>query len=402
MALEVIVVRYQRGRGWLARELSKNAAGKRPSFRIPYLSGKREAARIETLLNGLVADDVDFEWLRAASKHLMAQQVPIAQWPRAIEKLRAESIPLRIEAITLAEWREAFMAAKRSQPHPRRASKRLSRKTLDAYEQPLKRMIEYFGKKTLLTKAASDFLDFGRHRIDRVRSSSWRSNLSALRIAFRYAVAQGWLGRSPIDSLPSTMKPAPHVTPVDRTLSREQIGALLAAVDGAAPTGKKHEYHVARIRAHLASLYYVAWRPIDSILATPDCVDLDAGTISFTQIKTGRPHVVPILKPFKPILKAWLAVMPPDSPALFPNRLGQKYEQRGGIKKIFHAVSDAAGLPDWVTPYTLRHSMATELIYRGFTPAEVADMLGDATVDMVLKHYCHKRTSSLQKIAKTF
>ena len=94
--------------------------------------------------------------------------------------------------------------------------------------------------------------------------------------------------------------------------------------------------------------------------------------------------------------------MPPNSPALFPNRLGKRYEPQGGIKKIFLAVRLAAKLPDWVTPYTLRHSMATELIYRGFAPAQVADMLGDATVDMVLKHYCHKRTSSLQKIAETF
>ena len=284
----MIVVRWDKGRGWLARESVKGPDNNRPSFRVPYLASKRQAVRLENLFNGLVADGVEFPWLRAAVKHLISQQVTIDRWQTAIETLRRENVPLRTSPVTVGEWRDAFMLSKKNQPHSRRASKRLSPKTLDAYDQPLKRMIEHFGKKTLLTKAAHDFLDFARHRIDRVRSSSWRSNLTALRVAFNYAVAQGWLAQSPLDALPATMKPAPHVTPVDRTLSRKQIDTLLAAVDKVPPPGKKHKYHVARIRAHLASLYYVAWRPIDSILATPDCVDLDAGTISFTQIKTGR------------------------------------------------------------------------------------------------------------------
>ena len=58
------------------------------------------------------------------------------------------------------------------------------------------------------------------------------------------------------------------------------------------------------------------------------------------------------------------------------SHMGKKDRQIRSIKTTFRKTVAKAGLEDDVTPYTIRHTMATELRKRGVPPWEVSGLLG--------------------------
>jgi integrase/recombinase XerD len=65
--------------------------------------------------------------------------------------------------------------------------------------------------------------------------------------------------------------------------------------------------------------------------------------------------------------------------ALFLNNQGQKLT-RQGIWFLVQHYAQAADLPDWVKPHTLRHTFATHLLEGGAELREVQQLLGHANI----------------------
>jgi integrase len=111
-------------------------------------------------------------------------------------------------------------------------------------------------------------------------------------------------------------------------------------------------------------------RPSAVLELRPDQVDLDARLIDLNpqgrkRTKKGRP-VLPITKTLMPFVldtECKRFILWKDEPVK-------------AVRKSFNAAVKKAGLPPVVTPYTIRHTMATEMRARGVPAWEVKGWLG--------------------------
>jgi integrase len=91
-----------------------------------------------------------------------------------------------------------------------------------------------------------------------------------------------------------------------------------------------------------------------------------------------------------------LETLPPrlDTRLLFPSPSGAFYDLRNWRSREFAWARDAAGLPDTVTPYTLRHSGISWALAAGVPPSDVA-RFGGTSVTMLERVYAHLLESSV-------
>jgi integrase len=85
-----------------------------------------------------------------------------------------------------------------------------------------------------------------------------------------------------------------------------------------------------------------------------------------------------------------LAELPPrlDTRLLFPGPSGAPYDLRNFRRREFETAREAGGLPDGVTPYTLRHSGISWALAAGIPPSDVA-RFGGTSVTMLERVYAH-------------
>jgi integrase len=90
-----------------------------------------------------------------------------------------------------------------------------------------------------------------------------------------------------------------------------------------------------------------------------------------------------------------LAELPPrlDTHLLFPGPSGSPYDLRNFRRREFEWAREAAGLPETVTPYTLRHSGISWALAAGIPPSDVA-RFGGTSVTMLERVYAHLLESS--------
>jgi len=102
------------------------------------------------------------------------------------------------------------------------------------------------------------------------------------------------------------------------------------------------------------------------------------------QTKTARWRGVPILQP----LAADLAELPSASPEAFvaPGHRGQPLMLRNWRERNWKAMCEEAGVT--ATPYQLRHSCASALIYEGRPFPEVAAFMGHG-LELLMSRYAH-------------
>jgi site-specific recombinase XerD len=187
-----------------------------------------------------------------------------------------------------------------------------------------------------------------------------------------------------------------------RVLEVEQIERLLAAIDapagagperrGGARRGQAADDH-ARLRAALAlrdraivEVAYAAGLRI-SELATADLASLDLRRGEVRVLGKGRKERIGLLgRPAIAALGAYLdAGRPellargrepgPEPEAIFLNHVGLPLGVRG-LRFRIDRLCRAAGLPEGVSPHTLRHSFATHLLDGGADLRIVQELLG--------------------------
>jgi integrase/recombinase XerD len=170
-------------------------------------------------------------------------------------------------------------------------------------------------------------------------------------------------------------------------LTKPEIDALLAAPDRTTPTGR-------RDHALLALAVQTGLRA--SELASLRCQDLNLSSGAWVRCegKGRKERCTPLTGGTVKLLRVWLRELDgsPDSP-LFPNRTGA-HLTRAGIWRLVtkHAATAAARCPSLaaknITPHTLRHSAAMQLLSapEPVDTATIALWLGHETLDTTNKY----------------
>jgi site-specific recombinase XerD len=215
--------------------------------------------------------------------------------------------------------------------------------------------------------------------------TSVSQRLAAIRSFHRFAARAGLAAGDPWGSIATPRLPRR----LPRVLEIDQIERLLAAIDG------DDEGHVSpspvadaivlRDRA-LVEVAYAAGLRI-SELASAELSNLDLGRGEIRVLGKGRKERIGLLgRPAIAAVEAYLdearpallgrrRAPGPEPDAIFLNQDGAPLGVRG-LRYRIDRLCRLAGLPDGVSPHTLRHSFATHLLDGGADLRVVQELLG--------------------------
>ncbi len=193
-----------------------------------------------------------------------------------------------------------------------------------------------------------------RMEADGYKGGTIKRVLGAAKAAVQWAWKHGELER-PIPFLPIQEGP-----PRERVLTVAEIAALWGAA------GPAH------LRMFILLLLGTAARPAAVLELAREQCDLQRGLIDLNP--PGRPQT----KKRRPVvsmpdfLRPWIMQAPPGPLVQFRGKPVRK------VNKAWREAREAAGLGADVVPYTIRHTIATELRARGVPELELAGQLGHA------------------------
>jgi site-specific recombinase XerD len=213
--------------------------------------------------------------------------------------------------------------------------------------------------------------------------SSVAARLAALRAFYRHARREGWVEGDPWSGVSTPRRPRR----LPAVLEVGEVEALLDAVPGQAAAGTLAAALALRDRALLETIYAAGLRISEAAAIT--LADLDLGRGEVRVLGKGRKERVGLLGgPARDALAAYIAegrprlrgaAQAPDDGALFLNAAGGPLSVRG-LRYRIDRLARAAGLPDGVTPHTLRHSFASHLLDGGADLRVVQELLGHASL----------------------
>lgn len=201
-----------------------------------------------------------------------------------------------------------------------------------------------------------------------------RHAVIAVKRAFNWADKKGVLSPNPVRAVEK-----PAATKRTHVLTKAERQEILDAV-------RDQEF-----RDFLFAMQETGCRPSEVARVTAANVNLDVGVWVFhehkTAKRTGRPRVI-YLTPAMVDLSRRLMAKHPTGPLFCGPRGGRPFNAnnvccrfrrlREKLPHLRHAVA-----------YAYRHGYATEALVNGVGVAQVAELLGHTSTDMVLKHYGH-------------
>ncbi|MEN8005435.1 MAG: site-specific tyrosine recombinase XerD [Candidatus Krumholzibacteriota bacterium] len=197
--------------------------------------------------------------------------------------------------------------------------------------------------------------------------------LSTLRAFFRFLMSEGLTDIDPTSTLiaPRRGRKLPPV------LTLKQVVRLIEAVDGARPADL-------RDRSILEVLYGCGCRV--SELCGLDVTDLDRSEATLLLRGKGRKQrLVPVGEPALEAMGLYLRAGRPEHlgkkscAALFLNQRGGRLS-RVSVWNLLKKAGAASGMPEGLSPHTLRHTYATHLLEGGADLRIVQELLGHADI----------------------
>ena len=286
--------------------------------------------------------------------------------------------------------------------------KGLSDSTQKNYQRYLNKFIEWLkktGKQDIKPHQLSN-KDIWQYRLYLSRSQDQKGRslkkvtqnyyLIALRALLSYFVAKD------IQSLPPDKIALPKGSQsgkVIKFLNLDQIERLLLAPDVKTPAGL-------RDRAILESLFSTGLRIAELVALNreqfnniKDKKDFELGIIG----KGNRPRVVYFSERALFWLKKYLASREDKEKALFINfRARKDADSRLTVRSIERMVKKyalMAGAPNFTTPHTLRHSMATDLLNQGVDLRTIQEFLGHRSIisTQIYTHVTNRRLRDIHR-----
>lgn len=243
-----------------------------------------------------------------------------------------------------------------------------SQNTLDAYMQDVIQFNKYIQMKEI-----SSIIDINKtviityllHLQNNGKANSTISrNLASLRSLFQYLLNSGFIREDPTFNLKSSKneKKIPHV------LSKEEIKLLLAQP-------KTESLKGMRDRSMIELLCSTGLRVSQMLNLNIEDIDRMANLI---YIKEENNRVIPITQSVLDNLIDYLETYRSKSAKnepLFINLYGDRLT-RQGFWKILKQYSEQSGIKKDVTPHTLRHSFASNMLSDGVDIRKIQNILG--------------------------
>jgi integrase/recombinase XerC len=266
------------------------------------------------------------------------------------------------------------------------AEKRMSGKTLEAYQRDVRQFLAFLaghfgGPPTLAALAAmtpQDVRAFMASR--RAQGICGRSLMRGLAGARSFARFLERNGKGKVGALSAVRAPK-----VPKTLPKPLTIATAKRVsDADLRAGEDREpWVIARDAAVLALLYGSGLRIAEALgLKRRDMPAPGEGDVITVTGKGNKQRMVPVLRQVTELVADYIAVcrypLPADGP-LFVGARGGPLSPRI-IQLTMERLRGALSLPDTATPHALRHSFATHLLGRGGDLRAIQELLGHASL----------------------
>jgi integrase len=192
---------------------------------------------------------------------------------------------------------------------------------------------------------------------------------------FNWAVAQELMPSNPVKGL---KKPNARSRGAQALVSPEEHAKLI----GAAP---------AYLRDVLLALHDTGARPCEVLTVTAAEFFPDPGVWILEKHKTvhetGSARVIYLTPRLVEVCRE-LAAKHPEGP-LFRRHSGKPFPPAYYLARLVRRLRKELRLRATITPYSLRHSFATDALAAGVPDAQVAELLGHSGTAMLHKHYSH-------------
>jgi site-specific recombinase XerD len=269
-----------------------------------------------------------------------------------------------------------------------RVERRLADLTCKAYERDVRACLEFLrghGIAALAEIRTPDLRRFlAQEATHRPAPSSQARTVAALRCFFRFCVESDYSERDPAHMLrtPKKREALPDV------LDRKELFQLLDVPGREGVWTRLHAGKLERDRLLLALFAYGGLRRSELLGLDWDDVDLDRRLIRVRNAKGGRQRVLPIHPGLVPLFLAYQATRTPlDDPALFVGVLGNRLSPTI-LANTFRRYAHAAGVAKRkrITPHTLRHVFASELLSAGANLRQFQELLGHKHLDSTQRY----------------
>jgi integrase/recombinase XerC len=287
-----------------------------------------------------------------------------------------------------------------------RSERRLSARTLEAYERDLRQCLvflsEHWGGRVSLKRfaklEAADVRAFmAMRRSGDIASRSLMRSLAGLRSfgKFLEGEGKGKLGALAAIRAPKVGKTLPK--PLSVESARQMADADLRAGE------EREPWVLARDAAVMALLYGSGLRISEALgLKRRDVPAPGAGDVLIVTGKGSKTRMVPVLQNVLTLIADYAAMCPydlaPDKPVFVGARGGPLSPRI--IQLAMARLRGALGLPDTATPHALRHSFATHLLGRGGDLRAIQELLGHASLSTT-QIYTAVDTERLLDVYKT-
>jgi site-specific recombinase XerD len=279
-----------------------------------------------------------------------------------------------------------------------------SQKTIANYDHYLQRLVE-FTDDCDITKLDAEMIRQWRLHLNRTKDSQGHEltkttqnyHLIALRSFLKY------LAKRDIKALDSAkIELAKTTRPQVTFLETDEVGRLLAAIDTSQVAGL-------RDRAVIELLFSGGLRVSELVAVDRDHLNLDRREF-MVRGKGQKDRPVFISPQAAHHIGRYLQARHDDFKPLFIHFSGSQNAEENGmytrltvrsVQRLVKRYSKAAGITKDVTPHTLRHSFATDLLMNGADIRSVQGLLGHANI-ATTQIYTHITDKNLQEIHERF
>lgn len=264
--------------------------------------------------------------------------------------------------------------------------------TLDAYQRDLRWLLDYcenvgMHPKDMQLKDLELFA--GQLHEHHIGPTSQARILSGVRSFYRFLVLDGYIEQDPTELLESP-RLGEHLPEV---LSTEEVDMIENSIDLSKPEGQRN-------KAIVEVLFSCGLRVSELVNLQLSNLYLDEGFIRVTG-KGNKERLVPISPKAIKELNLWfldrnlMKIKPGEQDYVFLNRRGA-HLTRTMILIMLKRQAQEAGIQKTISPHTLRHSFATELLKGGADLRAIQVMLGHESIGTT-EIYTHIDTTTLRE-----